>query len=53
MLSKQALEDFKEIWRKEFNEEISDQKATEQAINLLTLMDAVYRPIRKGQNDEE
>lgn len=47
MLTKKALEEFKEIWKMEFGEEISDQKATEEALNLLTLMDAVYRPIKK------
>ena len=47
MLSNKSLEEFKKIWREQFGEEISDEKATEEAINLLTLMDAVYRPIKK------
>jgi len=47
MLSDKALKEFKEIWRKEFGTDISDEKATEQAISLLTLMKAVYRPIKK------
>ena len=46
MLSTQSLQDFKDLWRQEFGEEISDDFAMEQAINLLTLMTAVYRPIR-------
>jgi hypothetical protein len=47
MLSDKALEEFKKIWREEKGEDISDEKAAEEAINLLTLMDAVYKPIKK------
>jgi len=47
MLSKKALDEFKIIWREQFGEEISDEKAMESATKLLTLMDAVYRPIKK------
>lgn len=46
MLSQKALEEFKTIWREEFGTEISDQEATDQAINLLTLFDAIYKPIK-------
>ena len=52
MLSKKALEEFKEIWRKQFGEEISDEKAVEEGTNLLTLMNAVYRPIKQEWMDE-
>ncbi|HEY4505807.1 MAG TPA: hypothetical protein VJG67_03910 [Candidatus Paceibacterota bacterium] len=47
MLSKKALEDFKKIWREQFGEDISDEKATEQGIKLLTLFRAIYKPIKK------
>ena len=47
MLSKEALDEFKVIWRKEFGTEISDQEATDQAINLLTLFNAIYKPIKR------
>jgi hypothetical protein len=47
MLSKKALEEFKKIWKNEFKEDISDEVATEQATRLLTLMNAVYKPIKK------
>jgi hypothetical protein len=53
MLSKKELEDFKTIWRKEFGTEISDQEATDQAINLLTLFNAVYKPIKSEWVDEK
>ena len=57
MLSKQALEEFKDIWKKKYGQEISDDFAMQQALNLLTLFGAVYRPIKKElgkyKNDDE
>ncbi len=47
MISKEALEEFKAIYKKEYNEDISDEKALELAINLLNIMDVVYKPIKK------
>lgn len=47
MLSKKAIDDFKTIWRKQFGEDISDEKATKEGINLLIMFDAIYRPIKK------
>lgn len=52
MISKKALEEFKQVWKKEFNEEISDEKAMEEAINLLTLMNVIYRPAKKEWVEE-
>jgi hypothetical protein len=53
MLSKSALEEFKIIWREEFGTEINDQEATDQAINLLTLFDAIYKPIKSEWVEEK
>jgi hypothetical protein len=47
MLSKQALQEFKEIWKKERGEELPDKFAMEEAISLLTLFNVIYRPIKK------
>ena len=48
MISKQALEEFKEIWRKENpGQDIDDVTAMDQAVALLTLMDTVYKPVKK------
>lgn len=47
MLSKQALDEFKAIWKQEFGEDIPDDIATEEAVNLLTMFNAIYRPIKK------
>jgi len=52
MVSEKALQEFKNIWREEFGEDISDEKALEEAVSLLTLFDTVYRPIPKTWNDE-
>ena len=48
MISKQALEEFREIWRKENpGQDIDDATAMDQAVALLTLMDTVYKPVKK------
>lgn len=52
MISEQALQEFKVIWKKEFDQDISDKEAAEQALNLLNLFDAIYRPIKKESLNE-
>lgn len=52
MVSEQALREFKRLWREEFGEELSDEKALEEATALLTMFDAIYRPIKKEWSDE-
>jgi hypothetical protein len=52
MVSEQALKEFKMIWLEEFGEEITDKKALEEAVALLTMFDAIYRPIRKEWVEE-
>lgn len=47
MLNTQALQEFKEIWKKKYGEEISDEFAMEQAISLLTIFNVIYKPIKK------
>ena len=47
MISKEALEEFKRIWKKQFNEDISDEKALKSGTKLLILMNAIYCPIKK------
>lgn len=47
MISDRALQQFKEIWKEEFNEDIPDELAMEKATQLLTLFNAIYRPIKK------
>ncbi len=52
MLSKEALNEFKKIWREEKGEDVSDELAVEEAINLLTLFSAIYRPVKQEWVDE-
>ena len=47
MISENALEEFKAIYKKEFGEDLSNQDALDKATRLLTLMKAVYKPITK------
>ncbi len=47
MLSTEALQEFKEIWKQEFGEEISDEFVMDEAVNLLTMFNAIYRPIKE------
>ena len=47
MLSKEALQEFKKIWVDKFGRELPDDEAVKEATNLLTLFDAIYRPIKK------
>ena len=47
MLSKQALDEYREIYRNEHGEVPSDEILAEEAIKLLTVFDHIYRPIKK------
>ena len=48
MISKQALEEFKEIWRKENpGQDIDDKTAMDEAVALITFMDTIYKPVKK------
>ena len=52
MISKEALDKFKAIWKEEFGKEVSDEKAMHSATSLLTLMNAVYKHINKEEYDK-
>lgn len=47
MISKEKLDEYKALYKEHFNEDLSDQEALEQAINLVNLMKTIYRPIPK------
>lgn len=53
MISKQALEEFKEIWKAETGSEIDDQRALAEATRLLVFMNAIYRPLKKEWVNED
>lgn len=46
-LSKKAINEFKEIYEKEFGGKISDAQAREMGENLISLFKVIYRPLPK------
>lgn len=55
-ISQKALEEFKEIWKRQFGEEISDKDAYEEASCLLRLFKVIYRPLpskTKKERDQD
>ena len=47
MLSKQALDEYREIYRNEHGEVPPDEVLVEEATKLLTVFDLIYRPVKK------
>lgn len=47
MISNEYLEKYKQIYRKKFHKDISDQESLEQATKLLCLVRAIYKPMTK------
>jgi len=52
VVSKEALEEFKEIYRKEYGKDISDDEAMDLAVNLLGLFKCIYRSLPKNTRKE-
>lgn len=46
-LSQKAISDFKQIYLKKFNQQLSDEKANELGVELLEFFKLIYRPIPK------
>ena len=46
-LSERAIKKFKEIYKEEFGEKLSNQEAMEKATKFLNLMRVIMRPIPK------
>ena len=49
MISKEQLKEFKEIYKKRFSNDLSDQIALEKATKLFNLMKAIYRPMTQEE----
>jgi len=45
MLSQQAIEEYRQIYKEQFGKEISHDEALRQGIKLLRLFKAIYKPI--------
>jgi hypothetical protein len=52
MISEQALQEFKALWAEEFGEILPTEIAFDEAINLLTIFNHTYRPIKKDWVNE-
>ena len=52
MISDQALQEFKMIWKDETGQDMTDKEALDAAVALLHLFDVIYRPIPKAWSDE-
>lgn len=48
-LPPEAIQEFKLIYQETTGVALSDAEALETALNLLSLLDAVYQPIPKGR----
>ncbi len=49
-ISEERIKEFQEIWKKEFSEELSREKAINKATNLINLMKAIYK---RKQSEKE
>lgn len=52
MISPEAIKEFREIWKEEFNEDLPEKIVVEEATNLLTIFNVIYRPIKKEWFDK-
>ncbi len=52
MLSKEAIDEFKKLYKEQYGEELNDFVASEAANRLIRMMDTVYRPIPKAWEGE-
>lgn len=52
MISKKTLKEFKAIYKKKFDVELSDQDALKSATKLLRLVEIIYKPMTKEEYEE-
>ncbi len=51
-LTLEAIEEFREAYRKDFGREISKEEAEELGIRLITLFSVIYKPLPKNNHDD-
>lgn len=49
MLTREAIDEFKQLWLKEYGRSIDDKKAERIAVKLLMIMRPIYKPIPKRE----
>ena len=52
MLTDKHIEQFRTLYKNRFGEELSRDEAYERGTQLITLVKAIYKPIKKSQNEE-
>lgn len=52
MLSKKAIDEFKQLYKEKYGEELNDSVASEAANRLVRMIDLVYRPIPKAWEEK-
>lgn len=51
-LPNSAIQEFKETYKEEVGDDISDEEATEKAINMLNLMNTLTNQAERGNNED-
>lgn len=49
MISKEALDEFKALYKKHFNKEISDQEALDKGTRLIRLIEVVCKEVAQAE----
>ena len=52
MTNEDLVKKYKAIYKKKTGEDLSDEEAFSQAISLVTLVNAVYKPIKNLKRDK-
>ncbi len=52
MLPKEAVEEFKQIYKKEVGVELTDEQATDKANRLFRFMKVITKPIAKKEDND-
>ena len=52
MLSKKAIDEFKQLYKDKYGEELNDFVASEAANSLVRMMDIIYKPIPKAWEEQ-
>lgn len=51
MLTEEDIEQFRKLYKNRFSKEISKKEAQESGMRILMLIKAIYKPIKKNQNE--
>ena len=48
MTTDELIQRYKKLYKRKTGKELTDDEALDQAVKLVTLVEAIYRPITKG-----